>query len=56
MKASTIELLKSGYEIWNKMSPMERYEKVIKNIPIEKLKGINGLRLCAKYIVENKIK
>lgn len=42
-------------KIWYKMSPMERYQKVIKNIPIKKLKGINGFRLCIKYIVENNI-
>jgi hypothetical protein len=55
MKNETINKLKSAYEIWNKMLPMERYEKVIKFIPAEKLKGVRGLRHCANYILDNNI-
>ena len=55
MKNETINKLKSAYEIWNKMSPMERYEKVIKFIPAEKLKGVRGLRHCSNYIIDNNI-
>lgn len=43
-------------EIWNKMSPMEKYEKVIQYIDVLKYKGIKGYRKCIQYIIDNNIK
>ena len=49
------EKLKVGYEIWNTLTPMERYNKVIKFFTNEERKGINGLRRMAQFIIDNNI-
>lgn len=43
-------------EIWNKMNPIEKYEKVIQFIDVLKYKGIKGHRKCIEYIIINNIK
>jgi hypothetical protein len=55
MKATTTQTLEAT-EIWNKMSPMERYEKVIQYIDVLKFRGVRGYRKCIQYIIDNNIK
>ena len=47
--------LENGYKIWDSLSPMDRYNKVMINFTPSERKGINGLRRMAKYIIENNI-
>ena len=47
--------LKKGYQVWDSLSPMERYTKVMVNFTPDERKGIEGLRRMAKYIIDNKI-
>jgi len=55
MKATTTQT-QQATEIWNKMNPMERYEKVIQYIDVLKFRGVRGYRKCIKYIIDNNIK
>lgn len=47
--------LKEGYKIWDSLTPMERYNKVIKHFTNEERKGVNGLRRMAQFIIDNNI-
>ncbi len=47
--------LEDGYKVWDSLSPMERYNKVMKNFTPSERKGVNGLRRMAKYIIDNNI-
>jgi hypothetical protein len=47
--------LKEGYAIWDSLSPMERYNKVMVNFTPAKRKGVNGMRRMVKYIICNGI-
>jgi hypothetical protein len=47
--------LEQGYKVWDSLSPMERYNKVMVNFTPDERKGVNGLRRMAKYIIDNGI-
>jgi len=47
--------LEKGFKIWNLMTPMERYNKVMVNFTPAERKGVNGLRKMVKYIIDNEI-
>jgi hypothetical protein len=47
--------LKEGYQVWDSLSPMERYNKVMIHFTSEERKGVNGLRRMAQYIIDNNI-
>lgn len=47
--------LKEGYKIWDSLTAMERYNKVIKHFTNEERKGVNGLRRMAQFIIDNNI-
>jgi len=47
--------LEQGYKVWDSLSPMERYDKVMVNFTPDERKGVNGLRRMAKYIIDNGI-
>ena len=49
------EKLKKGYQVWNALTPSERYNKVMINFTPEQRKGVNGLRLMAQFIIDNNI-
>lgn len=51
-KVSKLEI---GYQIWDSLTPMERYNKVMVNFTPAERKGVNGLRRMAKYIIDNGI-
>ena len=40
--------LEQGYKVWDSLSPMERYNKVMVNFTPAERKGVNGLRRMAK--------
>ena len=50
-----VSKLENGYKVWDSLSPMERYNKVMKNFTPSERKGINGLRRMAQYIIDNNI-
>lgn len=50
-----VKKLAQGYEIWDSLSPMERYNKVMVNFTAEQRKGVKGLRKMAQYIIDNNI-
>jgi len=47
--------LENGYKVWDSLSPMERYNKVMINFTPSERKGINGLRKMAQFIIDNNI-
>jgi hypothetical protein len=47
--------LEQGYKVWDSLSPMERYNKVMKNFTSEERRGVNGMRKMVQYIIDNKI-
>lgn len=47
--------LEKGYKVWDSLSPMDRYNKVMKHFTPSERKGVNGLRLMAQYIIDNNI-
>ncbi len=47
--------LKEGYKVWNSLTAIERYNKVMVNFTHEQRKGVNGLRLMAQFIIDNNI-
>jgi hypothetical protein len=47
--------LKEGYKVWNSLTAIERYNKVMVNFTPEQRKGVNGLRLMAQFIIDNNI-
>jgi hypothetical protein len=47
--------LEKGFKIWDLMTPMERYNKVMVNFKPAERKGVNGLRKMVKYIIDNEI-
>ena len=47
--------LEKGFQIWDSLTPMERYTKVMVNFTPAERKGVNGLRKMAKYIIDNGI-
>ena len=47
--------LEKGYQVWDSLTPMERYNKVMVNFSPTERKGVNGLRKMVKYIIENGI-
>ena len=49
------EKLKSGYKVWDSLTPIERYNKVMKHFTLEERKGVNGLRRMSQYIIDNNI-
>jgi len=50
-----VSKLENGYKVWDSLSPMERYNKVMKNFTPSERKGVNGLRKMAQYIIDNNI-
>ena len=48
-------LLEKGYKVWYSLSPMERYNKVMKNFTPAERRGIKGMRMMAQYIIDNNI-
>ena len=47
--------LENGYKVWYSLSPMERYNKVMKNFTPAERKGVKGFRMMAQYIIDNNI-
>ena len=47
--------LEKGYKIWDSLTPMERYNKVMINFTAEERRGVNGFRKMIKYIIDNGI-
>jgi hypothetical protein len=47
--------LQEGYKVWDSLSPIERYNKVMINFSNEDRKGVNGLRKMAQFIIDNNI-
>ena len=47
--------LQQGYKIWDSLTPIERYNKVIVNFTNAERKGVNGLRKIAQFIIDNNI-
>jgi len=47
--------LEKGFQIWDSLTPMERYNKVMVNFTPAQRKGVNGLRRMVKYIIDNEI-
>ena len=47
--------LQQGYKIWDSLTPIERYNKVIVNFTNAERKGVNGLRKMAQFIIDNNI-
>lgn len=47
--------LQEGYKIWDSLTPMERYNKVMVNFTNAERKGVNGLRKMAQFIIDNNI-
>jgi hypothetical protein len=45
----------AGYKVWNVLSPMERYEKVMIHFTAEERRGVSGMRKMAQYIIDNNI-
>ena len=50
-----VSKLENGYKVWDSLTPMERYNKVMKNFTPSERKGINGLRRMAQFIIDNNI-
>ena len=50
-----VSKLEQGYKVWDSLSPMERYNKVMINFTPSERKGINGLRKMAQFIIDNNI-
>lgn len=47
--------LEEGYKVWDSLTPIERWDKVMKNFTPSERKGVNGLRRMAQYIIDNNI-
>lgn len=47
--------LEAGYKVWDSLTPMERYNKVMIHFSPADRKGVNGLRRMAKFIIDNNI-
>lgn len=47
--------LQEGYKIWDSLTPIERYNKVMVNFTNAERKGVNGLRKMAQFIIDNNI-
>ena len=47
--------LENGYKVWDSLSPMERYNKVMKNFTPSERTGVKGMRMMAQYIIDNNI-
>jgi hypothetical protein len=47
--------LEEGFKVWDSLSPLERYNKVMINFTPSERKGINGFRKMAKFIIDNNI-
>ena len=47
--------LEKGYKVWDSLSPMERYNKVMKHFTADQRKGVKGMRMMAQYIIDNNI-
>jgi hypothetical protein len=45
----------AGYKVWNLLSPMERYEKVMINFTAEERRGVSGMRKMAQFIIDNNV-
>jgi len=50
-----VSKLENGYKVWDLLSPMERYNKVMKNFTPEERRGLQGMRIMAQYIIDNNI-
>jgi len=47
--------LENGCKVWDSLSPMERYNKVMKNFTPAERRGVKGMRMMAQYIIDNNI-
>ena len=47
--------LENGYKVWDSLSSMERYNKVMKNFTPSERRGVKGMRMMAQYIIDNNI-
>jgi len=50
-----VSKLEQGYKVWDLLTPIERYNKVMKHFTPAERKGVNGLRRMAQYIIDNNI-
>ena len=47
--------LENGYKVWDSLSPIERYNKVMKNFTTSERRGVKGMRMMAQFIIDNNI-
>ena len=47
--------LEEGFKVWDSLSPLERYNKVMINFTPSERKGVNGFRKMIKFIIDNNI-
>ena len=50
-----VEKLKDAYQIWDSLTPLEKYNKVMIHFTPKERKGVNGLRRMAQFIIDNNI-
>ena len=50
-----VSKLEQGYKVWDSLTPMERYDKVMKHFTPAERRGVNGFRKMAQYIIDNNI-
>lgn len=50
-----VSKLEAGYKVWDSLSPLERYNKVMVHFTPSERKGVNGLRRMVKFIIANDI-
>lgn len=47
--------LEKGYKVWDLLTPMERYNKVMKHFTPAQRRGVKGMRKMIQYIIDNNI-
>ena len=50
-----VSKLEKGYQVWDSLNPMERYNKVMVNFTPAERRGIEGQRRMVQYIIDNEI-
>lgn len=47
--------LEEGYKVWDSLSPIERYNKVMKYFTPKERRGMKGYRKMIQFIIDNQI-
>tara|TARA_R110000782_G_scaffold15408_1_gene45154 strand:- start:352 stop:546 length:195 start_codon:yes stop_codon:yes gene_type:complete len=47
--------LENGYKVWDSLSPINKYNKVMINFTASERRGVNGMRRMVQYIIDNNI-